>query len=150
MYTFLVFLFLVIGVMCETAIFYHVLGDKLAIPYRTVLLDILSVNMAGVVLLVLIFGPGVVTLDIPVSLQSDPRAGFFLIPDKILLLGGFTVISDAVLLTGLYYVRYPQLPWTWVALNGMAMNLPILLLMTATWMVRQILAEVFYYIRFTS
>lgn len=149
MYTFLVFLFLMMGVVWETAIFYHFLGDKLAVRYRQIFLDVLTVNMCGIVLLVVFFGPGVLRLDVDMSLQRNPRSGFFLIPDKILLLGAFTVTSDALGLTGWYHWRYPRVPWTLVATSSVAMNTPILLVMIGAWMIRAILAEVFHYMRFS-
>lgn len=125
----------------------RIYGEEKELAFRTVLADVVVVNMISLVLITVIFGLPLNKVSSTGTMTHFFRVVFIVWPWAILKMALFSVVSDTVALTLWYRVRYREVHSFEVASKAALMNLPALILSFMVWIFVTIMNLFFEFIR---
>ncbi len=147
MVTFVLFLLYLGLIFFESMLLYRIFEDEITTDYATILTDVTVVNGATLVMLVVWFGPTLSQLDSTGTMHHFVRVMLVTWPEEIIKMSLFSIVSDALILAGWYYFRYPKLDPLTTALRGALMNVPALIVAGVAWAFVAITYEFLHFIK---
>jgi hypothetical protein len=138
---FVLFLLYFSVILLETVLLYRIQDEQLKLPFAQVLVDVVVVNMASLVLIVILFGSQLARLEMQGTMSHYFRTMMITWPQEIMKISLFSIGSDAVLLTAWYACRYPQVNMLTTAVYGALMNVPALIVAGVTWIFVSLMFE---------
>jgi hypothetical protein len=143
-------LFLIYGslVFFEVMLLHQILEDEYKGSFSQTTGDVVAVNLLTMVLIVFIFGPVLSRLEGTGTMTQFFQKMLVTWPHEIVKISFFSIVSDAVILAGWYYFRYPEQKQNLglIALRGALMNVPAFILMSVSWAFTEIMRGFFQFL----
>lgn len=147
MATLILFTLYVSMILLETVLLYRILEENHRLSFEQVLVDVVVVNMASLVLIVILFGTPLARLEMQGTMSHYFRTMMITWPQEIMKVSLFSIGSDAVMLAAWYAYRYPKWNILSTAVYGALMNVPAMLVTGVCWIFVTLMFEFLRFIR---